>query len=433
MDFEKLRAACMGEREYTWQWRRYFHCHPELSGREFETVRAISGELTALGIEHTVIPDGGVLGWLDTGREGKHVLLRADCDALPIQEAAENGALPRQYISANPGSAHMCGHDAHTAMLLTAAKVLKAADLSALSGRIYFLFERGEEGGMNYYYIMRHIQEQHIRIDSCFALHVEPKLPTGTIWLEEGPGHAGNVNFEITLRGKGGHGSRPDLANHPLDCFVAIMNDLNTVRMKQAAPQDILTVNVGSVHCGAKRNIVPETLEFKGTARFYRAETGRKFKESLRKIIDLNAEIFGCTPEYTVFSGPSLAQLNHREASALARQAVSAIAPELVQIKEKEPEMSSESYGVLCAYYPSTMGLLGTGNGEKGTCEGLHSPRFDVDLDALPYGAAALTAYAVTYLSRSPDFPFMPFPGSIDDMMAVTDRIPPRRLDGERK
>lgn len=434
MNQAQLKELCIGQQSYAARMRKHFHLHPELSGREFETVGAIAAELDAIGVPYEVIPDGGILGWIETGSDdGPCVLLRADCDALPVQEAECNGAGKREYISTRPGIAHMCGHDAHTAMLLAAARVLKSSDLSHLKGKICLLFERGEEGGLNYYYVLRHIQSRNIQIDSCFALHVDPTLPTGSLWVEAGPCHAGNVNFEITLEGKGGHGSRPDRGNNPLDCFVAIMNDLNSFRMKHVSPQDILTINVGSVHSGAKRNIIPETLEFKGTCRFYQTETGRRFKETLKKILELNGELYDCKVHYQVFNGPSLSQLNHPGASALAREAITELLPEITLVREKELEMSSETYGVLCAYYPGTMALLGTGNPEKGTCAPLHNPNFDLDPDALYLGIAAHVAYALKYLETQPTFSHQPFPGDIDEMMRFTDRKAPRPLDCEHQ
>lgn len=433
MDSQMIRDMSLSLKDELLALRERFHRAPELSGHERSTIRAIAALLEEKGIPFTVIPDGGILAqidWADANApDAPHVLLRADCDALPIQESEENSAGPRRCISGVPGVSHACGHDAHIAMLLGAADVLRAlrAAHPALRGRVYLLFERGEEGGCNYYYIYKYIQSQKLRIDSCFALHAAPDLPTGSIWLEEGPGHAGNVNFEIVLTGQGGHGSRPDLANNPLDCFVAIMNDLNVLRAKYIPPQDILTVNVGAVHCGSKRNIVPQTLEFKGTARFYQAESGRTFKEKLRQIIASNAALYGCQADFRVFTGPSMAQLNHREAAALARDAFRAVFPEVTLVREKELEMSSESFGVSCSYYPGVMGLLGTGSAEKGTTSGLHTPQFDVDTDALPYGAAAHAAYAMKFLEDAPRFSFQPFPGDIDAMMAYTDRpIPPR-------
>jgi len=438
MEAEKIRELSLACRAEVLALRKRFHCSPELSGRERATMAVIREQLQKDGIPFTVIPDGGILARLDwadaDAPDAPHVLLRADCDALPIQEAETNGTCPRAYTSAVPGVAHMCGHDAHMAMLLGAAGVLKRLrrDDAALRGSVYLLFERGEEGGCNYYYVLKHLQSRKLRIDSCFALHVAPDLPTGSIWLGEGAGHAGSVNFEIVLTGAGGHGSRPDLANNPLDCFLSIANDLNSFRMRCIPPRDMLTVNIGSVRCGEKRNIVPDRLEFKGTCRFYKAEAGSLFKKQLRRIVTANADLYGCRAEFAVFTGPSMAQINHPGAAALARRALGEVFPALTQIAEKEPEMSAETFGVLCSYYPGVMGLLGTGCPEKGTTQALHSPQFDLDTDALPYGVAAHAAYAMKVLEEKPRFSFRPFPGGIDEMMAYTDRPIPPRLDPER-
>ncbi len=419
--------------DYAVEMRRHFHRHPEPTSREFETIRFLCGQLDQMGIPYVNIPDGGILAEIRGGNRGTggtepHVLLRADCDALTMEENPENGRGARCCLSENSGVAHMCGHDGHMAMLLAAAKILSGIVPGLEAGTVYILFERGEEGGNCIYYVMKYIEAQRIRIDSCFAIHVDPDLPTGKFWIKEGPSHAGNVNFEIGLTGRGGHGSRPDLSNSPVDCFVSIMNQLKDVRMKYISPADLLTFNIGSVQCGQKRNIVPEYLEFKGTARFYNQEAGRIFKEKLDAIVKSNAILYSCQPEYKVFSGPSLPLINNGEAAAVAAEAVTALFGEDC-LTEGELGLGSESFSTLAAYYPSVMARLGVRNEALGMTADLHNPHFDLDEEAMRYGIAAHAAYALSYLERSPVIPFKPFRGTADELLKLMNRPVPKRYD----
>ena len=200
--------------DYTTSIRRHLHENPELSGLEFNTIKLICGELEKMGIEYVNVPDGGVLATIDGDRSGKTVLLRADCDALPIQELPDNAKKAKRVVSRCDGVAHMCGHDGHTAMLLSAAKVLNA-NRDRIKGRVYLMFERGEEGSGNLYYLMQYIQQNKLRIDATFAEHTDVLLNAGEISCQPGPMHAGAVGYQVTLTGKGGHGSRPDRSNNP--------------------------------------------------------------------------------------------------------------------------------------------------------------------------------------------------------------------------
>ena len=417
---------------YAVELRRHFHRHPEPTSREFETVKFICGQLSELGIPYHRIPDGGILAeikcadWEDAS--APHVLLRADCDALTMEESETVAGVPRVCRSENPGVAHMCGHDSHMAMLLGAAKLLSGMDRSQLKGVIYLLFERGEEGGNCIYYVMKYIQEHGIRIDTCFAMHVDPQTEVGTFALKSGPDRAGSVMFEVELIGKGGHGSRPDLANNPIDCFVAIANALKDVRMRHIAPDRIITVNIGSVRSGSKRNIVPESLKFNGTARLFDVETGKLFKERLHSIIEGMAALYGCRAVYQEFSGPSLSVNNDPTATQLARDALTELFG-ADAVKEADIDMTAESFSTLSTYYPSVMARLGVWDKTRGEAAGLHKPEFDLDERALPYGIAAYAAYALRYLAQHPSFQFTPFRGDADALLRYTDRPVPARYD----
>lgn len=415
--------------EYAITMRRYFHVYAEPTSREFGTVRRICRELENMRIEYINIPDGGVLAKIPgDGSSDNHVLLRADCDALNILEHPMNALRKKDCVSANPDVAHMCGHDSHTAMLLGAAKCLIELPPSIIRGTVYLLFERGEEGGNCIYYVMKYIQAHNIRIDSCFAIHVEPSLPSGTFWAEAGPCNAGNVNFEIALKGTGGHGSRPDLSNNPLDCFIAIINELKDVRYKNIPPADLITYNIGSVHCGSQRNIVPETLEFKGTARFYNSEVGQIFKDKLRDIVEVNTKLYNVMSSFDVFSGPSLAVINNAEATTIARSALISMYGSGC-LQELPLNLGSESFSTLSSYYPSVMIRLGVRNEKEGMTASLHSPHFDLDELAMKFGISAHLGYLVEYMKEERKIPFKPFEGDADAVLRFTNRPVPMRFD----
>ncbi len=418
------------EYSYTLLQRRHLHENPELTSREFETVAYICKELENEDILYANILDGGVLAWLDGKQSGQHVLLRADCDALPILESKQNELYPKTCVSLKDGISHACGHDAHTAMLLTAAKILKRE--TDFAGRIYFLFERGEEGGNCIYYVMKEIQKRKIQIDACYGLHVDTALPVGTIGFRKGILNSGNVNFEITLAGKTGHGSRPDTANNPIDCFLAIGNALKDLRMKYVAPDSPLTYNIGSVHAGNKRNIVPESLTFLGTVRFHDWNSGMIFKEKMKKMIENISAAYGCRADFVEFTGPSFSVFNESSAVDIAKEAVENLVGK-DHVVEVPVSLGSESFATLSAFYPSAFLRLGVRNEEKGITASVHQPQFDMDEEALIIGAALHCEVALVYLAQERKYPqeFKPFAGTADDFLQKTNRPVPKRYDNQ--
>lgn len=413
--------------EYTTAIRRHLHENPELSGREFNTVKLICAELDKIGVEYVNIPDGGVLATIDGPQAGKTVLLRADCDALPIQELPNNAKKPKLCVSKIPGVAHMCGHDGHTAMLLSAAKILKAnADM--IKGRVYLLFERGEEGTNNIYYVMKYIQENGLHIDAAFAEHTDTSLTPGHVACQAGPAHAGAFSYLITLTGKGGHGSRPDKSNNPIDCFVSIYECIKSIRMNYIEPTTIITNSMGMVQAGTAGNVIPQTLSFSGTCRFYDADAGNVFKQKLRRIVQTQADLFDCEVSFDRMTGPILPVINNDDLSAIGTEAIiAAMGKDAIQ--HKDLNMGSESFSVLSKYYPGVMMRIGIGNEEEGMTVGGHNPGFDLDETGLPYGTASYVAVALGYLNSDKEVRHEEFNLPMDELLKFCDQPVPQRFD----
>ena len=375
--------------------RRYLHENPELSGREFNTVKFIMGELDKMGIEYIEVENGGVLGFIRGKAEGKTVLLRADCDALPVLEK-ENLTNSRCVWSKNEGVMHACGHDAHTAALLGAAKVLLDKK-EEINGTVILCFERGEEGSGNVKYIFAYLEKNGYHIDSCFGMHTHLPLGTGKVAVNDTNACAGAFGFEITIEGRGGHGSRPDQAENPIDCFVAIYQRLQSLRLTKLGPFQPATYSVGQLSSGLQGNVIPQTLTFSGTMRYYDDSSVETFKEEFRHVVDSVCEAYHCTATYNRFAAPGFATVNDPECASFARQV---FARELGEeaVTQVEPLMGSESYSQYLKQWPGCFGFLGVHNPAKGTGAANHNEKFDVDEDALATGAACHATYAIEFL-----------------------------------
>ena len=398
--------------------RRYLHQHPERSGQEFKTSEFVASALEELGLTVHVVPSGGVIGVLGDPAQAPCVLLRADVDALPIDESAENLASAKVCVSANPGVMHACGHDAHTAMLLGAARAL-AANKEAVPGCVLFVFERGEEiGGKGFLENLLPYIDQNFHVGACYATHVRWDIPAGKIAVPQDVAMGGAFGFDVTIQGQGGHGSRPDLANSPIDCFCAIHQQLNSLRMRVVEPDKVLTYSLGLVQGGEQSNIIPGSLRFAGTVRTYdTAVSAERFAAETRRIIDHTCAAHGCTPVYTHFSRP-LYETRNNTAAALRTRQVIADQVGAQTVVACKPWMASESMSAYLRLWPGVLTFTGIQNEALGTGANHHTPQFDVDDAALLPGAAAACAFALDYLANRPDFGFTRDIVSMEDLVS---------------
>ena len=386
--------------------RRWMHEHPELSGQEEKTIAYIQKALKELGLSVHVVPDGGVIGVLNQGAQGSCVLLRADVDALPIQESEENLAGKRCCVSKNPGVMHACGHDAHAAMLLCAARVLTKKK-EALQGSVLFVFEQGEEkGGKGFLKNLLPYVEANFAVDACYAAHVRWDIPAGKIAVLDGAAMAGAFGFDVRIHGRGGHGSRPDLAVSPIDCFCDIHQQLSALRMRVVAPDQVLTYSLGLVQAGEQANTIPDCLRFSGTVRtFDTAVSGERFAAEMKKTVDSACEAHGCRAEYVHFSKPLYETRNHAQIAEMTRRAIeehvgqSALTP-------CAPWMASESMSAYLKLWPGVLAFVGVRNEELGCGANHHTAQFDLDESAMACGAAAACAFALDFIENRPQIDF---------------------------
>ena len=426
--YDGLKQACQAAAPYGIAVRRELHMHPELSALEFRTVRYLKAQLEQLGIPCVDIPDGGIVGTLEGSEPGRSVLLRADCDALPIEEAPNNAKQPKVCVSQVPGVSHMCGHDLNSAMLMTAAKVLSERR-DQIQGRILFLFERGEEGANNIYHVMKYFEQEKTQIDCVLALHGDADLPVGTYSVMPGGMVAGSIGFGVEVKGEGGHGSRPDLCNNPVDCFVAICGYLQNVRMKYTDPLKPFTSTVGVVHAGTRGNVIPDKLMFEGTARYFDREQGVLFDEKLREGIAQIGALYGCECRIPFHLGPSFPVYNHPVVTDLCRRATEWVWGENV-LRETERSLGCESFSTLTAYYPGAMGYIGVRNEEKGMTIGVHNAAFEPDEDCIPLGAAIYAAFALEFLSSGVKLSYSPYHKNIEALTQETGMpVPPHQVE----
>ncbi len=374
--------------------RRYLHQHPELGFQEENTARLVIERLRALNLDEllTGVAKTGVVGILHGGKgPGKTVLLRADMDALPITELND---VP--YKSENPGTMHACGHDAHTAMLLGAARVL-AGRRSEFAGTIKFLFQPSEEanaGGAQPMIDAGVLENPHV--DAAFGIHVGSNIPSGKVAVLGGPVNAAADSAIVTIRGLGGHAARPQMAIDPIVIGAHCIIALQSLVSREVNPLAPAVITVGTLHAGTVSNVIPEDAHFEATVRTFDEKTRALLAERIPAVVRGIAETFRATADVRYELGyPPL--INNMEMAALVKDvALAVVGPE--RVMDSEPGMGAEDMSYFLNAAPGAFYRLGVRNEATGKTYGHHHPRFDVDEDALATGVAMHAAVALRYL-----------------------------------
>jgi amidohydrolase len=373
--------------------RRHLHRHPELSFKERETSRFLAKELRALGLKVQHPFSGtGVLAILEGGKTGRLVALRADMDALPLQE--ETG-LP--FASRNPGAMHACGHDAHMAGLLGAAQILYERRRE-LRGGVRFLFQPAEEtvpGGAKGMIASGALAG----VSVIFGLHVDPVLPTGTIGTKSGVLLAQADDFDLTIIGKGGHAARPHTSVDAIVVSSLVIQALQTIVSRRINPVTPAVVTVGRISGGTKHNIIADRVLMQGTCRSLDAGTAKKLKGSVGQIARDIARASGatCLFKYTMGYPPLI---NPERETRFAHEALGNLLGKKNVLSLPEPLMGGEDFTYYLKKVPGTFLRLGIRNEKLGSTFPWHHSKFLVDEEAIPIGAAALAHLALEYLRQ---------------------------------
>ncbi|KAG1669512.1 hypothetical protein FOA52_015679 [Chlamydomonas sp. UWO 241] len=396
--------------------RRHLHSNPELSFEEVGTSLYIRQQLDALAIPYTwPVAHTGIVGYIGTGAAeaaaagaagwGSQpgvptVMLRADMDALPMSEPTTG--VP--YFSCNPGCMHACGHDAHMASLLGAARLLKEAESAGqlAPGVVRLVFQPGEEAGGG----GKLMGEQGVfkGVGAAFALHVWPDLPTGIIASRAGPIMAGVISFKATIRGRGGHAAMPQSHINPVIAAASTIAQLRSTVTATLSPDDPVVVNVCNISGGTDAyNVVPDHVDFGGTIRAFSNETMCVLRQRLETVVRSQAETFGCTGsvDFRELEEPYFPPLiNNAKMTDFAMS----VARQVLGDEHVQPAnltMASEDFAFTAAAVPSCFAFLGIRNESIGSVHGLHSPSFKVDEAALKVGATYLASLAVTFLRQA--------------------------------
>lgn len=384
------------DHEYVVGLRRAFHQQPELPREEVLTQKRIEEELDALGIIHRRVAGTGVYAELagikPAAGEPRTIVLRADIDALPVQE--ETGA---PYASRCPGKMHACGHDAHGAALLGAARILNA-NREDFSGRVIFTWQPGEEIG----YGARIIVDGG-NIDQAgrsFGLHLASNVPVGSVVLMPGPNNASVDWFRIRVHGRGAHVSTPELGVDAAYIAGQIIVAAQALVTRRTSPMDSVLIGIGKVTAGTAYNIVAQEAQLEGTIRVFTPELRRQTRESVEQLAKSIAEIYGGTAELE-WNDNTSPLINDEQATAEAqRTALSLFGAERV-ITRRQPSLGGDDFAEYILRVPGVYAYVGSGNAAlPNTVEAQHSARFDIDERCLTTAVALYSIYAMEYLNR---------------------------------
>ncbi|HPX96018.1 MAG TPA: amidohydrolase [Brevefilum fermentans] len=382
-------------REETIARRRDFHQNPELAFNEVRTAQIVAQELRDLGLEVTTgVAKTGVIGLLHGAAETPVLGLRFDMDALPIQE--ETGA---PYASVVPGKMHACGHDCHTAVGLSVAKLL-AAHKDELQGTIKFIFQPAEEMDGGAAHMIAEGALENPSLDYIMGFHVWNELPIGSYGLVPGPMMAASEIFNVKISGKGGHGAQPHATRDPILAAAHVITALQSIVSRNVDPLDTAVVSVCQVEAGTANNIIPQEALLTGTLRAFKPEVMVIVKERFRTIITEIANTMGCQTEIELITVTEPV-INDEALVALMTEITLEIHPDATIVTNMQT-MGGEDFSLMMKKAPGCFMMVGSANPERGLNYGHHHPKFDVDETCLPYAVAIMAQGAMRVLEHRP-------------------------------
>jgi amidohydrolase len=372
-------------------WRHDLHAHPELLYEVHRTAASVAEKLQAFGCDEVVAGIGrtGVVGVIKGNRAGgvrKVIGLRADMDALPLQEANE---LP--YKSTVPGKMHACGHDGHTAMLLGAAKYL--AETRNFAGTAVVIFQPAEEGGAGAEAMIQDGLMTRFGIEEVYGMHNWPGMPVGAFGVRHGPAMASADHITIELEGKGGHAARPHLSIDTILVGAQIINQLQTIVARNVDPLESAVVSICTFQAGHTDNVIPQHALLRGTARAFSIEVRDILRKRINEVVEGTARVYGATAKVTYTNGyPVL--VNHAEQTEFAARIAREIAGKDKVDLDFPPRMAAEDFAFMLNERPGA--FIWIGNGDSA---GLHHPAYNFNDEAIPLGTSYWVRLAETALA----------------------------------
>lgn len=398
-NFEGWVAAAEAMQSETVELRRAIHREPELGLDTPKTIAKVRQALHGLPLQWKEgRSSSGLVAVLEGASPGRTVLLRGDMDALPMPEDT-----PLDFRSTLDGAMHACGHDAHTAMLVSAAKML-CERREHIAGRVLFMFQPGEEGHHGARFMIEDGLLDNPKPDAAFALHVIPNVATGHFTGRAGPALASDDTFQVVLRGKGGHASTPSLAVDPIPVACEIVLALQSLITRRVDVFDPVVVTVAELRAGTAHNVIPETVYLAGTIRAL-SEQGRGFVgEKVRRVIESIAAVHDCTAEIEILAGYPVT-LNDARMMALVERVITRTFGAASWTTAPAPVMGAEDFSYVLQRVPGAMIFLGVcpeGQDHRLACP-CHSNKMMLSEAALARGVAAHCAVAEAFLTEGWD------------------------------
>ena len=356
------------------EWRQYLHTIPELSFDLPKTSAFVTEKLSEFGVDeiHTGLAKSGVVGVIKAGSSDKAIGLRADMDALPIDEIAD---VP--YKSTHAGAMHACGHDGHTSMLLGAAKYL--SETRNFDGTVYLYFQPAEEDGGGANIMLQEGLFEKFRPDEVYGMHNWPNMEVGQFGVTAGPVMAAPDNFTLTITGKGGHGAQPHMCIDPIVVGAQIINGWQTLVSRVTDPLDSIVISTTKFNAGSAFNVIPETAELLGTVRTFNPEIRGGIEEKMRTVATHIATAHGATVDFDyIYEYP--ATVNHEQETEYAR----AVCVDMVgadNVSEVAPSMGGEDFSYMLEKAPGCYIFAG-----NGTSQGLHHAEYIFNDGGIQYG-----------------------------------------------
>ena len=381
--------------------RRTIHAHPELSFEEVQTSELVATKLTEWGIP-VIRGMGvtGVVGVIKNGSSQRAIGLRADMDALPLQEFNSF-----EHHSVHDGKMHACGHDGHTAMLLGAAYYFSKH--KNFDGTVYVIFQPAEEGGGGAKRMMEDGLFERCPMDAVFGMHNWPGAATGSMGVTAGPMMASSNEFEVIINGKGAHAAQPHMGIDPIMVAVQVAQSWQTIISRNKNPIDAGVLSITQIHSGSATNIIPDSASLIGTVRTFTMGALDLIEKRMREIAEHTCAAFGATLEFE-FKRNYPPLINHAQETAFAIDVMQSVVGKAQVMTNVEPTMGSEDFAYMLQEKAGCYVFIGNGDGEHrplghglGPCN-LHNPSYDFNDELLPIGASYWVRLAEEFLARPP-------------------------------